>query len=506
MAEVISSFRTKKAPLTIKKIDTFGTDSMDIKVSRLVIAGLSGDSGKTLVTLSFLASLRKKALTTSVFKKGPDYIDAAWLSFVSGFSCRNLDTYLTDPIDAMNSFVMNAKDSDMAIIEGNRGLFDGKDIHGTHSTAQLAKLLNTSIVLVVNCTKATRTIAAIIKGCQTFDPDLKIAGVILNKVAGKRHQKIISDSIEKFCNIPVLGAIPKLGKDAELIPGRHLGLTPPTEFASASQLIEKLEEIADNYLDIDKLISLAKNENSLTGRETSPPPKNATVRIGYFRDSVFTFYYPENLEALQNEGAELVSISSLETKKLPELDALYIGGGFPETHAEQIALNRDLMNSVKSAAQDGLPIYAECGGLIYLCKSIKWKGDQFEMAGVFPTELVMSEKPVGHGYSEMEIDRPNPFYKIGDAIRGHEFHYSGISGDLGDKDTVAKMTAGTGLGNKRDGLIFNNSLACYTHIHAAGIKSWAFSMVNAAQDFKKHKRGNPTGNFSLSNRRNMVAA
>jgi len=499
------SFHTKKAPPTIKT-DLVGADSMDIKLSRLVIAGLSGDSGKTLVTLSLLAALRKKALSTSVFKKGPDYIDAAWLSFISGSSCRNLDTYLTDPSEVLNSFVRNAKDSEIAIIEGNRGLFDGKDIYGTHSTAQLAKLLKTSLVLVVNCTKATRTIAAIVKGCQAFDPDLTIAGVVLNNIAGKRHQKIVSDSIEEFCKIPVLGAIPKLGKDAQLIPGRHLGLTPPTEFASVSQLIKKLEEIADNYLDIDKLISLAENTNSLTTRETSPPPKKATVKIGYFHDSVFTFYYPENLEALQNEGAELVPISSLDDKKLPNIDALYIGGGFPETFAEQLAKNRDLMNSVKASAQDDLPIYAECGGLIYLCKSIIWNDNRYEMAGLFPIELVMNKKPVGHGYSEMVIDHPNPFYEKGETIRGHEFHYSGLLGDTKNIDTAASMMTGTGLGNKRDGLIFKNTMACYTHIHAAGNKSWATSMIKAALEFKNLKRGNPTENFSRTNGRNSVAA
>ncbi len=478
---------------------------MDIKVSRLVIAGLAGDSGKTLVTLSLLAALRKKALSISVFKKGPDYIDAAWLSFVSGSLCRNLDTYLTDPTEVLNAFVANAKDSEIAIVEGNRGLFDGKDIYGTHSTGQLAKLLKASIVLVVNCTKATRTIAAIVKGCQAFDPYLTIAGVVLNNVAGKRHQKIITDTIEKFCNIPVLGAIPKLGKDADLIPGRHLGLTPPTEFFSAPELTKKLEEIAENYLEIDKLLLLAKNDNSLTAPETSPPSKESSVRIGYFRDSVFTFYYPENLEALQNEGADLIPISSLEDKKLPDIDALYIGGGFPETFAGQLAENRELMNSVKTSAIDGLPIYAECGGLIYLCKSIKWKNNRYEMAGLFPVELVMNKKPVGHGYSEMEIDTENPFFAIGEIINGHEFHYSGITDDSIEFETAAEMNTGTGLGNKRDGLIYKNSMACYTHIHAGGNKSWAGSMIKTALAYHK-KRGNPTGNFSLTHGRNTIAA
>ncbi|MCP4705564.1 MAG: hydrogenobyrinic acid a,c-diamide synthase (glutamine-hydrolyzing) [candidate division Zixibacteria bacterium] len=479
--------------------------SMETKVSRLVIAGLAGDSGKTLITLSLLAALRKKALSISVFKKGPDYIDAAWLSFISGGSCRNLDTYLTDPTEVLNSFVGNAIDTDIAVIEGNRGLYDGKDIFGTHSTAQLAKLLKASIILVVNCTKSTRTIAAIIKGCQTFDTDVTIAGVVLNNIAGKRHQKIITDSIEKFCDLPVLGAIPKLGKDAKLIPGRHLGLIPPSEFSTTTKLTNKFEEIANNYLNIEKLLSLAKNDNSLVTQKASPLSKEKAVRIGYFRDSVFTFYYPENLEALKNEGAELVPISSLEDKKLPKIDGLYIGGGFPETFARQLTKNNDMMDSVKSSAHTGLPIYAECGGLIYLCKSIKWEENRYEMAGVFPTNLVMYKKPVGHGYSEMEIDKQNPFFEIGESIKGHEFHYSGISDDTDIGDTSAKMITGIGLGNKRDGLVFKNTMACYTHIHASGVKSWAESMIKAAKLFK-NDRGNSAGNFSGSKRSKKVAA
>ena len=197
---------------------------MNVKTPRLIIAGLSGDSGKTIVSLSLLAILRRKGLNIVPFKKGPDYIDPAWLSTLAGKPCRNLDTFLVDPDDVLRSFINHSSSADIAVIEGNRGLFDGKDLTGTHSTAGLAKLLQAPLFLVVNATKATRTVAALVHGCQTFDPDLKIAGVILNKVAGPRHEKTIRDAVETYCHLPVLGSIPKLGEDASLLPGRHLGL------------------------------------------------------------------------------------------------------------------------------------------------------------------------------------------------------------------------------------------------------------------------------------------
>ncbi len=424
------SFLTGKAPQTIK-IDPLGIVSMDIKIPRLVIAGLAGDSGKTLVSLGLLAAFKKRGLSISVFKKGPDYIDAAWLSHVSKTSCHNLDSYLIDPMDVLNSFIINSREANISIIEGNRGLFDGKDIHGTHSTAQLAKLLNAPVILVVNCAKSTRTIAAIVKGFMLFDPHLNIGGVILNNISGERHRKIISDSIENICNIPVVGVIPKLGSEASLIPGRHLGLVPPSEFDGVSTLNAKLENIAHNYINIEKLLEIAGTAPNLTSgavfNETISKP---IVRIGYFSDAAFTFYYPENLDLLRANGAELISISSLRETALPDIDALYIGGGFPETHAELLSSNKNLMSSVRAAADKGLPIYAECGGLIYLCKSIMWKNNVYKMAGVFPVELTMYQKPVGHGYSMIEVMGQNPFFEIGTIIRAHEFHYSGVTGGL----------------------------------------------------------------------------
>jgi cobyrinic acid a,c-diamide synthase len=462
---------------------------MKTSSSRLVIAGLSGDAGKTIASLAVLTALRDRGFSVSVFKKGPDYIDPAWLSSVSQTACRNLDTYMVDPEAVVRNFVVNADKSDISVIEGNRGLFDGKDVSGTHSTAQLAKLIEAPVVLVVNAAKSTRTLAAIVKGCIDFDPDLNIAGIILNRIAGDRHLGILSDSIAKYTGLPVLGAIPNLGDDSALIPGRHLGLVTPSEYEFGAGLQSRLREIAENCLDVDGVIEIAESAGSVSC--PAPDPSGDTprrVKIGYFKDSVFTFYYPENLEALEAEGAQLVSVSSMVDERLPKVDALYIGGGFPETHAERLARNRSMMNSVKREALNGLPIYAECGGLIYLGRSLRCNDVVYPMTGLFSIDLSMHPKPVGHGYTLARVDAPNPFYAVGTSIRGHEFHYSAPIAPLPEAESCMKVESGVGVGGARDGLVRSNTLACYTHVHADGVESWASAMVSKAADYALIRR------------------
>jgi len=466
---------------------------MTMSSPRLVIAGLSGDSGKTIASLSILTALRKRGLAVSVFKKGPDYIDPAWLSAVSGSVCRNLDTYMVDPETVVRSFVTHAAESDVSVIEGNRGLFDGKDVSGTHSTAELAKLIDAPVVLVVDAGKTTRTVAAVVKGCVDFDPGVKIAGVILNRVAGDRHRKILCDSIARYTGLPVLGAIPKLGDDSVLIPGRHLGLVTPAEYGSGEALQSRLAEIAEDSLDVEGIVAVARSAGSVSCAPVVLPASNpVSVRIGYFEDSVFTFYYPENLEALEAGGARLVRVSSLDDQTLPDVDALYIGGGFPETHAERLVRNRALMTAVKEQALMGLPIYAECGGLIYLARSLRCGDIVYPMAGLFPIDLDLHRKPVGHGYTSVRVDAPNPFYPVGTSLRGHEFHYSGPDGRPREAESCMRVESGVGVGGARDGLVRCNSLACYTHLHASGVRSWASAMVCKAAEHAARRRNQRT--------------
>ncbi len=466
--------------------------------SRLVIAGLSGDSGKTIASLSVLAALRQRGLSVSVFKKGPDYIDPAWLSAVAGTACRSLDTYMVDRDVVLRSFVLHADQSDISVIEGNRGLFDGKDVAGSHSTAELAKLLQAPVVLLVNTAKSTRTVAAILKGCEDFDPDLNLAGIILNRVAGKRHLEILRDSIRESSRLPVLGAIPNLGDDSALIPGRHLGLVTPAEHECTADLRSRLREIGENYLDLNALIEVAESAGPVSCSPSDASCASTTrVRIGYFRDSVFTFYYPENLEALEANGAQLVPVSSLTDERLPHVDAFYIGGGFPETQAEQLARNRSMMKSVKEQALNGLPIYAECGGLIYLARSLRCSDVVYPMSGLLPIDLCMHPKPVGHGYTLVHVDAPNPFFEVGASIRGHEFHYSGPSDGLQGTQTCMKVESGTGVACARDGLIRANTLACYTHVHANGLENWAPALVSAAAGYAvRHLNGGAETNHT----------
>jgi len=454
---------------------------MNAEHPRLVIGGLSGDSGKTLVTLSLLAGLRARGLGLAPFKKGPDYIDAAWLSAVSGGTCRNLDTYLSPPEAVRARFVSASQGGDFSLIEGNRGVFDGKDAAGTHSTAELAKLLNAPVLLVVSAAKVTRTVGALVAGIRAFDPDLAIAGVVLNRVAGRRHERILRDTIGSSCGLPVLGVLPKLGPDAGLIPGRHLGLVTPAESGMDEGLRTRLAALAVKHLDLDRIIDASKGTGSLP----APAPQAAAkipcrVKVGFFKDSVFTFYYPENLEALRSQGAELVAIDSLRDRDLQGVDALYVGGGFPETQAEALAGNRVLMEAVRKAGEDGMPIYAECGGLIYLSRSIAWKGRRHPMAGLLPVDLEMRERPVGHGYARLRTDGATPFFAPGETVLGHEFHYSTLIAMPAGLKTAMRVEAGTGVGDRRDGLMYKRCMACYTHIHADSAGGWAGRLVAAA--------------------------
>ncbi len=467
---------------------------MSVTIPRLVVAGLSGDSGKTIVCLSLLAALRRTGATLSVFKKGPDYIDAAWLGKVAQTVCRNLDTYMVDPSVVLQTFAVNAAKTQFALIEGNRGLFDGKDVSGTHSTAELAKLLQAPVVLVVNTAKATRTVAALVNGCLSFDPQVKIAGVILNRVVGDRHGRIITEAVERYCRLPVVGKLPRLDNEPTLIPERHLGLIPPTESDGKAGSDEPLAAMAQEYLDVDALVRLAskappldvpEREKTTTGRPV--------VKVGYFKDPAFTFYYPENLEALETGGAELVPLDSLAEKKLPAIDALYIGGGFPETHAAQLADNRSMMESVKQRAEEGLPIYAECGGLIFLSRTLAVKDGVYPMAGLFPVDLRLHSSPVGHGYTLLQVDRTNPFFDIGATIKGHEFHYTDVVDLPENVETCLHVESGVGLGKKRDGFVYKQAVATYTHIHAAGVPGWALSLVARAREYRAGRRNNTDG-------------
>ncbi len=461
----------------------------------IAVAGLGGDSGKTLVSLGLAAAFSSTGRRIAPFKKGPDYIDAAWLTAAAGRVCRNLDTFLMDETTILSTWNRECARADLAVLEGNRGIYDGMDAVGSHSTATLAKLLGAPVILVINVTKMTRTVAAIVKGVQALDPELDLLGVVLNRVAGQRHQRVITEAIELETGLPVLGAIPKLKLD--LIPGRHLGLVTTDEHPDVARAIANARDVALQYLNMDRIEVMLRQRVGSAGptppsvdagstHSAGPPPPPVTDtptfirythRVGVVRDEAFPFYYPENLEALEDNGAELVYCSALKDSALPDdLDALYIGGGFPETHLPQLAANKAFLDSLRRAAlETRLPIYAECGGLMLLCGTLAYEGQTWELANVFPVDIGWSKKPRGHGYSVGVVDHENPFYPVGAEIKGHEFHYSFIE-DLDDsvlETSAVSLSRGSGIGEKRDGLQVANTLALYTHVHAAGLKEWA---------------------------------
>jgi cobyrinic acid a,c-diamide synthase len=450
---------------------------------RLVVAGLGGDSGKTLVSLALLHTARALGLDTRAFKKGPDYIDAAWLSWAAGRPARNLDAFLMGVARVRQTFARHAAGAGLGVIEGNRGLYDGVDAEGTHSTAELAKALDAPVLLVVNATKVTRTIAASVLGCQAFDPDVRIAGVVLNRVSGPRHERIIRDAVESRCHVPVVGVVPRLSGET-LLHSRHLGLVPPPEHPDLAELGPRLVEQVGSRLDLTAIFDLARRAPRVgwAPEHMAHLEQGGGLRIGYLRDSAFTFYYPENLECLETAGATLVPISSLTARALPDdLHALYIGGGFPETHAAAIASNRGFLDDLRQHAQSGLPIYAECGGLMLLAKALR-QGDRVSpMAGVLPCDVELCAVPQGHGYAELVVDTPNPFFPVGLSLRGHEFHYSRIVQVGEAPHTACVVRRGAGCVAGRDAIVVHNVWAAYTHLHAASTPEWASALLGAAR-------------------------
>jgi cobyrinic acid a,c-diamide synthase len=455
----------------------------------IVVAALRGGAGKTIFSVGIIAALRSLGRSVAPFKKGPDYIDAGWLALSAGRPCYNLDTFLIDREAILGSYLRHTQNIDLAVIEGNRGLYDCINTDGETSTAELAKLLGLPVILCIDATKTTRTMAAVVGGIKAFDPGVRIGGVVLNRVAGKRHQSILTRSIEEFTGVPVLGAVPKLKE--QRFPERHMGLVPTPEHSWANPAIDAIRLVAEKHLDLERIQRLAATAASVeTGKVLETEAGTITSHskrptIGILRDAAFQFYYPENLEALAAAGARLVYTSPLTDRHLPTVDALYIGGGFPETHASELAANTTFRNELKALADDGLPIYAECGGLMYLGEALHLENGVFQMTGVLPVVFGFSKKPQGHGYTIVQVERVNPFYPVGTKLLGHEFHYSSVKTWQGLEENLAfSMQRGTGFLNGRDGVCLNNVLATYTHIHALGTSVWAAALVKRAQQYK----------------------
>lgn len=462
------------------------------RIPRFILAGLSGGTGKTIVSLALARAFVRRGTIVAPFKKGPDYIDAKWLGLAAKRPCSNLDPYFHSE-DVLRSLLFHkSQGSGISLIEGNRGLFDGKDEHGSASTAELARKLDTPVILTIDCTKMTRTVAAIVQGCAHFEPGLNLAGVILNRTAGERHREILRKSIETHTDVPVIGMLPKIADNP--IPERHMGLMSDQEYDGSDygdeqRALDALADMAEQWLDIDAVQRVAASAKDF---DVQPKPLfegvkgTFTARIGYVHDAALWFYYPENLEALEHAGAELVRLSLLSDKPWPEIDGLYLGGGFPEVFAERIAGNGEVLDRLRSLAADGMPIYAECGGFMVLCDFLEMHGRRHPMAGVYPVGTTFCPKPQGLGYTEAVARKESVFYPEGTTVLGHEFHYSlCLDQDGKDLDFAMIMKRGKGAGLGLDGLLYQNTLAGYNHIHALAVPEWAPRFVTAARSYRR---------------------
>jgi len=463
-----------------------------------MIAAPQGRSGKTTVSIGLCAALRRRSLKVKPFKKGPDYIDPSWLAAAARHACGNLDPYMFGETTLRQAFMRGCQDMDIAVIEASMGLYDSPGEDGFGSSAWLARLLKVPVILIVNSARMARSAAAMVSGYMNFEPGTNINGVILNNVAGRRHRDKLVKAIEQHCGIPVLGCIPTDKRLA--LKERHIGIVPFIEQEDSAGIIENACAAIENNVDLDRIIAMARREGSsdLSAAKGAPegtplqitncrdgssdPSARPKVKIGVLRDRAFSFYYADNLEALQKAGAELLFIDSF-TDSLPGIDGLYIGGGFPELYAAELEANAGLRQAIAAMAREGLPIYAECAGLMYLCRAIIKDNRRYEMSGVFDEDVEITGKPQGHGYMEVEASAGNPFFRSGAIIKGHEFHYSRLTGHT-VLNTTFNVRRGHGIDGRTDGMAYKNTLAAYLHLHALAAPGWAGDFVNLALSHK----------------------
>lgn len=438
---------------------------------RVFISAAHKSSGKTTLTLGLCAALTARGLAVQPFKKGPDYIDPLWLGMAAQRPCYNLDFHMMQRDEIEHQFARAATGARISLIEGNKGLYDGLDLDGSNSNAALAKLLGAPVVLVIDARGMTRGVAPLILGYQAFDPDIRIAGVILNNLGGSRHESKLRAVIEHYTDVEVIGAVQH--DPAMQIAERHLGLVPANEQHAALASIRHVGDRVAAQVDLDRLLAIA---DSAPGRAHSSLPGVATssgepLRIGIAHDPAFGFYYSEDLDTLRASSADLVEIDTLHDSALPQVDGLIIGGGFPEVFMARLEANAPLRTSIRHAIEAGLPTYAECGGLMYLSRTLSWKGQACAMVGVVPGDTVMRERPVGRGYARLQPTGEDRWQEA-DSIPAHEFHYSSLENLPADSIYAYEVKRGHGIDGRHDGLQLHNLLAGYVHRRGSGQQGW----------------------------------
>jgi len=453
-----------------------------MNLPRLVIAGTHSGVGKTTVTLAILAALAARGRQVQPFKAGPDFIDPGHHSAVTGRLSRNLDGWMLGAAVNREIFTRAAADADLSIIEGMMGLFDGSSpVNEIGSTAELAKQLDAPVLLVIDGSAMARSAAAMVSGYAKFDPALQLAGVLFNRVSSEGHYKLLKEAVEQETDVMVVGYLRP--DQAVTISDRHLGLLTAME-QGTGELYGLLAKAAAETVNLDLVEALARS-----GREViavpSPPPAirdhRRTVRIGVAQDPAFCFYYPDNLELLEAGGAELVKFSPLNDQVLPDVDMLYLGGGYPELHGARLAGNVTMRAAIRQFAERGGTIYAECGGMMYLTQAIRdFAGTSHEMVGLFPAEAVMRKSGLTLGYRTLELSQDCILGASGATARGHEFHCSTLV-PRGTLEYACGLRDAREDAKGSDGLVVNNTLALYTHLHFASQPQMARSLVASAR-------------------------
>lgn len=460
-----------------------------------LVSAAHKSSGKTTVSIGLAAALARQGQRVQTYKKGPDYIDPMWLAAASGRPCYNLDFYLMSRAEIQALFSHHLRNADVGLIEANKGLYDGLDLDGSNSNAALAMLLGAPVILVIDARGMTRGIAPLILGYQAFEPNIRIAGVILNRLGGTRHEAKLRAVIEHYTDVPVLGAIPQ---DPRLeIHERHLGLVTRAERQSAERLISCLADAIGQHVDLSKVLGIAATAGP-TARGGAPPnppapcppsPTKGRPTIGVLRDAAFNFYYADDLECLE-KIADLVFINAIDDRHLPPVDGLFIGGGFPETHMAPLEANRSLRRDIRQAIEGGLPTYAECGGLMYLARSIRWHDKTAEMVGIIPGDVVMHDRPQGRGYVALRPTTDHPWFVAPghSIVLGHEFHYSCLRDLPGDLRYAYEVTRGYGVDGRHDGIILYNVLANYSHLRRYGSADWPTRFIDFVNRYRTSTR------------------
>jgi len=461
--------------------------------SRIFISAAHKSSGKTTVSIGLCAAIKQRGKTVQSFKKGPDYIDPYWLAQATGRDCYNLDFYTMQREEILALMHNKSHDTNISIIEGNKGLYDGLDLDGSNSNAALATLTQTPVILVLNARGMTRGIAPLILGYQAFDKNVNIKGVILNRLGGSRHEGKLRNVIEHYTDAKVVGAI---HNDRRFdIDERHLGLVPGHEDPFSTQKIELLAAAVNDQVNLDAVLDIANSAPTLStikpATAISAPISHhkKDIKLGLIRCSAFGFYYPDDLQALQDAGASLVEIDPCQQTTLPDIDALFIGGGFPETHMKELEANKNLRTAIKTAIDHGLPSYAECGGLMYLANAIQWDNKKCQMVGCIDTDIIMEKTPQGRGYVQLQETEhslwPKPEnWGKSKIINAHEFHYSRFKNISNDVQFAFDVKRGMGINGKADGYIYKNLLANYTHQRNTWDNPWAWRFIEFARNHK----------------------